>query len=109
MNDSERQVAEALNALHLRWEYEPRLFVLTSKEDGNISEAFRPDFYLPDHDIYIEVTMMKQEYTTKKNHKVKLTRKLYPGTKIELIYRTHFPDLRARILEILQTAEDNSV
>lgn len=103
MIPSEREVADVLDELHLMWVYEPRLFVLRT-EDGAVKEGFRPDFYLPIYDVYIEVTKGKQPHATRKNRKARLARELYPGTCIELIYRAHFDDLKARILEIIEIA-----
>ena len=31
----------------IRWEYEPRTFVLSRNPDGSVREAFTPDFYPP--------------------------------------------------------------
>ncbi len=42
-------------------------------------EAFTPDFYLPEFDLYVELTTMKQSLVTKKNRKVRLLRELYPA------------------------------
>ena len=42
------------------WVYEPRTFVLEQDEDGRVTEAFTPDFYLPEQDLFLEITMMKQ-------------------------------------------------
>jgi len=109
LNPSEQQVADCLDGLHLAWEYEPNLFVLEEHEDGTIKEGFRPDFYIPKYDAYIEVTMARQAHTTRKNRKARLMRQLYPGTFVELIYRHHFEDLKQRILEILEDAQNDSL
>ena len=60
MIQSEREVAAVLDSLHVAWEYEPRLFVFLEDEKGFVREGFRPDFYLPRYDLYIEVTKAKQ-------------------------------------------------
>jgi hypothetical protein len=106
VNASEREVAEALTALHVAWEYEPRLFILETDERGNILKGFRPDFYLTKYDFFIEVTRAKQPNTTEKKHKARLAKELYPGTRIEFIYRTHFKDLESRVKKLLQLAKD---
>lgn len=51
---------------------------------------FTPDFYLPDYDIYIEITTMNQKLITKKQKKIKLARKLYPQTTFKLINEQEF-------------------
>ena len=66
-----------------------------------IKEGFRPDFYLPKFDLYIEVTMAKQANVTDKNRKVRLLREKYPGTKIAIIYRRDFENLKERLLELI--------
>ena len=38
---------------------------------GNPTQAFTPDFYLPDFDLYIEITTLNQRLVTKKNRKVR--------------------------------------
>jgi bifunctional protein TilS/HprT len=100
--DSEREVADVLDALHIAWEYEPKFFILcTDPSSGRVTMGFQPDFYLCKEDLYIEVTKAKQSLTTEKNRKARLLRELYPGVRVELIYRAHFADLKKRVLEIL--------
>ena len=60
------------------WEYEPHTFPLEVNPDGGVLEAFTPDFYLPEQDLYVEVTTMKQSLVTKKNRKVRRLRELLP-------------------------------
>jgi cytidylate kinase len=90
---SELVFARLLDFYGIRWHYEPRTFPLKYDEAGNIVEAFSPDFYLPDSDLYVELTTMKQSLVTKKNRKVKRLRELYPDVKIRLLYQKDFEDL----------------
>jgi hypoxanthine phosphoribosyltransferase len=53
----------------------------------------RPDFYLPDQDLYLEVTMMKQSLVTRKNRKIRKLRERYPNVKIKLFYKRDFERL----------------
>jgi hypothetical protein len=69
------------------WEYEPRTFVLEEDDDGRVLEAFTPDFYLPDQDLYVEITAMKQSLVTRKNRKLRKLRERYPDVRIKLFYR----------------------
>jgi hypoxanthine phosphoribosyltransferase len=80
----------------VRWQYEPRTFVLARDEEGRVIEAFTPDFYLPDQDLYLEVTVMKQSLVTRKNRKLRRLRELYPHIKIKLFYERDFERLAAR-------------
>ncbi len=69
------------------WLYEPRTFVLEAGEDGRVLEAFTPDFYLPDQDLYVELTVMKQSLVTRKNRKLRKLRERYPDVKVKLFYK----------------------
>ena len=69
------------------WDYEPRSFVLEQDPDGRVVEAFRPDFYLPEQDLYLEITVMKQSLVTRKNRKLRKLREQYPDIKIKLFYK----------------------
>lgn len=89
-NRSEQIFANLLDFYRIRWEYEPRTFVLSDQGNG---EAFTPDFYLPDSDLYIELTTMKQALVTKKNRKVKLLRERYPDINIQVFYQRDFQNL----------------
>jgi hypothetical protein len=90
---SELVFARLLDFYGIRWQYEPRTFPLQYDEKGNLVEAFSPDFYLPDSDLFVELTTMKQSLVTKKNRKVKRLRELYPDIKIRLLYQKDFEDL----------------
>jgi len=52
-----------------------------------VLEAFAPDFYLPDQDLYVELTLMKQSLVTRKNRKLRKLREHYPHVKIKLFYK----------------------
>jgi hypothetical protein len=78
------------------WMYEPRTFVLERDGEGRVTEAFTPDFYLPDQDLYLEVTVMKQSLVTRKNRKLRKLRELYPEVRIKLFYERDFERLAAR-------------
>ena len=75
------------------WEYEPRSFPIQWDRDGKVAEAFTPDFYLSEFDLYVELTTMKQSLVTKKNRKVKLLKELYPHVNIQVFYQKDFENL----------------
>lgn len=81
---SEAELARLFDFYGIRWEYEPHTFALVLGDDGAVTEAFTPDFYLPDHDLYLEVTVMKQRLATKKNRKIRLLRERFPSINIKL-------------------------
>jgi hypoxanthine phosphoribosyltransferase len=84
---AELECAKVLDYYDVGWEYEPRTFVLEEDENGRVLEAFAPDFYLPDQDLYVEITAMKQSLVTRKNRKLRKLRERYPDVKIKLFYR----------------------
>jgi hypothetical protein len=90
---SEEMFANLWDFYRIVWEYEPRSFPLQWDKDGNVTEAFTPDFYLPEADLYIELTTMKQALVTKKNRKVRLLREIYPHINIQVFYQKDFQDL----------------
>ena len=95
-NDAELECAKLLDYYRVPWEYEPRTFVLEEAEDGTVIEAFRPDFYLPDQDLYLEVTVMKQSLVTRKNRKLRKLRERYPDVKVKLFYKRDIQRLADR-------------
>lgn len=92
-HNSERQFARLLDFYEIRWEYEPRTFVLAWDREGNPTQAFAPDFYLPDYDIYIEITTLNQKLVTKKNRKVKRLQELYPEVRCKILYQRDYLNL----------------
>ena len=95
-NDAELECAKLLDFYRVPWEYEPRTFVLEEAEDGTVVEAFRPDFYLPDQELYLEVTVMKQSLVTRKNRKLRKLRERYPDVKVKLFYKRDIQRLADR-------------
>src|SRR6184192_4778192 len=95
-NDAERECARLLDFYGVPWEYEPRTFALEEAEDGRVTVAFTPDFYLPEQDLYVEVTVMKQALVTRKNRKLRKLRKRYPNVRIKLFYRRDIERLAQR-------------
>ena len=90
---SEELFANLLDFYRIQWDYEPRSFPLQWDKDGNVTEAFTPDFYLHEFDLYVELTTMKQALVTRKNRKVKLLRAIYPHINIQVFYQKDFQDL----------------
>ena len=92
-NPSEEMFANLLDFYRIAWEYEPRSFPVQYDRDGNPTESFTPDFYLPEFDLYVELTTMKQSLVTRKNRKVRLLRELYPHLNIQVFYQKDFENL----------------
>ena len=96
-NDAETEFAKLLNMYGIAWKYEPKTFPIEWDSDGNVTSAFRPDFYLTDFDTFIELTTMQQRYVTQKNKKVKMLKKLYPNVNIKIVYKKDFHSLVERL------------
>ena len=92
-NDSEQEFAQLLLRHNIQYQYEPTTFVLLSNSDGNVLEAMSPDFYLEDYDLFIELTVMKQELVTKKNKKARKLREMYPDVNLKLLYKKEYNGL----------------
>lgn len=90
---SERECAKILDFYKIHWEYEPRTFPIEWNKKGQVIQSFTPDFYLPDLDLYIELTTMSQKLVTKKNRKVRRLRELYPDVNIKILYQKDFRNL----------------
>jgi hypothetical protein len=86
-NEAELECAKILDYYGVPWLYEPRTFELEVDEGGRVLEAFAPDFYLPEQDLYLEITTMKQSLVTKKNRKLRRLRELRPDVRVKLFYR----------------------
>lgn len=90
---SEEIFANLLDFYRIAWEYEPHSFPIKWDKDGKVLESFTPDFYLPEFDMYVELTTMKQPLVTRKNRKVKLLREIYPHVNIQVFYQKDFQNL----------------
>lgn len=92
-HQSEEMFANLLDFYRIAWEYEPRSFPIHTGPNGEALEAFTPDFYLPEFNLYVELTTMKQSLVTKKNRKVRLLRELYPELNIQVFYAKDLQNL----------------
>ncbi|MCI0583665.1 MAG: hypothetical protein L0227_12395 [Chloroflexi bacterium] len=93
---SETEMARILDFYGVHWEYEPRTFPILWNLEGDVVESFSPDFYLPDLDLFLELTTLKQRLVRKKNRKLRRLRELYPDIRIKLFYAR---DFRAMMLK----------
>jgi hypothetical protein len=90
---SERQFARLLDFYQIDWEYEPTSFDIEWDESGEVTQRFTPDFYLPDFDLYIEITTLNQKLVTKKNRKVRQLRQRYPEVRCKIFYQRDYLSL----------------
>ena len=75
------------------WAYEPREFAIEFDGGGDPIQFFRPDFYLPQDDLYIEITTMSQKLVTKKNRKVRRLGEVHPEIDCKVFYQRDYLSL----------------
>lgn len=95
-HSTERFFAELLDYFGIPWEYEPVEFVLSWGTDGTPTCGFRPDFYLPRHDLFVELTTLRQDLVTEKNRKMRRLEELYPSVRLKMLYRRDVEELFAK-------------
>ena len=95
-HQSEAELARILDFYGVAWRYEPDVFPISWNVDGLVVESFAPDFYLPEIDIYLELTTLKQTLVRKKNRKLRWLRQLYPEVRVKLFYARDFRALMVK-------------
>jgi len=95
-HQSEAELARILDYYGVAWRYEPDVFPISWNADGAVVESFAPDFYLPEIDIYLELTTLKQTLVRKKNRKLRWLRQLYPEIRVKLFYARDFRALMVK-------------
>jgi hypothetical protein len=103
---SEAEMARILDFYQVRWEYEPHTFPIVWNLDGAVVESFSPDFWLPDLDLYLEMTTLRQKLVRKKNRKLRRVLELYPDLRVKLFYAR---DFRALMLKFGKLALVNEL
>jgi hypoxanthine phosphoribosyltransferase len=107
---AEEEFAAFLDFYRIRYHYEPTSFPLRWHDDGRVAEMFTPDFYLPDQDLFVELTTMKQAHVTRKNRKMRRLQELHPDINIVLIYRKDYHEILSRFgygsIDITSLRED---
>jgi len=94
-HSSEEDLAKLLDFYCIDWLYEPRSFPLRWEGD-KLAEMFTPDFYLPELDLYVELTTLKQNLLTEKNRKLRRLRELHPEVNVRLLTKSDFLKLLAK-------------
>jgi hypothetical protein len=87
---SEAEMARILDFYRIRWEYEPHTFPILWSLEGMVVESFSPDFWLPDLELYLEMTTLRQKLVRKKNRKLRRILELYPDIRVKLFYARDF-------------------
>ena len=97
-HESEKEFAKILDFYKIKWEYEPKTFTLEWDKNDTPTVSFTPDFYLPELDLFIELTTLNQKLVTKKNRKLKKIRELYPEVNVKLFYKKDYNSLLFKYL-----------
>jgi hypoxanthine phosphoribosyltransferase len=107
---SEAEMARILDFYRIRWQYEPHTFPILWTLEGDVAESFSPDFWLPDLDLYLEMTTLRQKLVRKKNRKLRRIRELYPDLRIKLFYARDFKALMLKFgrLAMIDTLSGSS-
>ena len=82
---SEADLANLFSFFNVSWQYEPHTFPILWDAQGNVVESFTPDFYLPEFDIYVEVTTAAARFQTRKNRKLRLLAGAHPNVRVKLL------------------------
>ena len=88
--------ARILDFYEIQWQYEPKTFALKWDDAGNVTEAFAPDFYLPEQNLYVELTTLRPKLTVKKNRKLRRIQEIYPDINIKLFKRRELRNMMVR-------------
>lgn len=91
----EEALARLFDEHGIAWRYEPHTFVLERDADGEVREAFTPDFFLPELGVYVECTVMRQKLTSRKRRKARLARER-TGATVEILFKRDFERLARR-------------
>ncbi len=94
-HNAEYEFARILDFYGIDWQYEPRTFPLRW-DRGHMTEAFTPDFYLSDLNLYVELTTLKAGLTAEKNRKMRLLKELYPEVNVILLKKQDYLRLLAK-------------
>lgn len=92
-NDSELMFAQRIDKEGLSWEHEPKLFMFADPENPRHPKAFLPDIYLPELDMYVELTTAKLGSVSAKNIKLRAMNSQYPSDRVLLVRRSAFAAL----------------
>jgi hypothetical protein len=91
----EANVARLFNYLGIKWQYQPRVFDL-------VSQNYTPDFYLPNHNVYIEVKNFLWKYSKIRDNKF---RKLYPDMNLILLLKKDYLELENKYSRFIRNWE----
>lgn len=91
----EANIARVFNLAGLKWQYAPKLFDLGK-------HTYRPDFYLPDFGVFIEIKNFLSPYSLERDF---LFRQKYPHIKLEMILKPEYLEIKSNYKELVDTWE----
>lgn len=92
----EANIARVFNLVGLKWVYAPKIFDLGK-------HTYRPDFYLPYFDMFIEVKNFLGVYSLKRHL---LFKKRYPNIKLKLLMKKGYLEIKENYKELIDNWED---
>ncbi len=87
IHPAEEIFSKILDYYGVEWQYEPRTFPIEWNDNGDVIEAFTPDFYLPQQNLFVELTTLRPKLSTSKNRKLRRIKEIYPEINIKLFKR----------------------
>ena len=91
----EANVARVFNLVGIVWRYAPKIFDLGK-------HTYRPDFYLPNEDMYIEVKNFMNKYSFERD---KLFRHKFPYIKLEVLSKDKYQEIEANYKPLIDLWE----
>ena len=92
----EANVARVFSLVGIKWQYGPKIFDLGQ-------HTYRPDFYLPIENLYIEVKNFMNNYSLERD---KLFRKKFPNTKLEILSKIEYREIEANYKLLIDSWEN---
>lgn len=91
----EANIARVLNLIGISWQYAPRIFDLGV-------HTYRPDFYLPTENMYIEVKNFMNRYSLNRD---RLFRERYPDIKLEILSKKEYEEIKINYRPLIDNWE----
>ena len=92
----EANVARVFNLVGIVWQYSPKIFDLAV-------HTYRPDFYLPHEDMYIEVKNFMNTYSLERD---RLFRQKFPYIKLNILSKKEYQEIKANYKPLIDNWED---
>lgn len=88
----EANIARVFNLLNIKWEYAPTIFDIGL-------HTYRPDFYLPENNTYIEVKNFMGKYSLMRDREF---RKRYPEIKLEILSKKEYEQIAEQYKPLIE-------